>query len=208
MKRLLSVILILGMALTAKAMDYVVVPDGRGDFLSLAAAWDSCSTGDTLSVAAGTYHLATEPLMMNLIPAGTRKGAGKNVTIRAQDGPGTVTIDGDYSDTTMTVFIRCAPWGAGVHKSSIVLDGLILKNMLGGIWSQYGNDLTVKGCSFVSLVGEAVAWEQGGDGQRFLTIEDCVSTRLLSTRLGGGYRIGVSDGSVVNVDSCDRKSVV
>lgn len=66
----------------AWAEERVVYPDGSGEYPNLQAAINASSDGDIVSLAAGDFvQWAIDPL-------------GKAITIRAQDGPGTVTING------------------------------------------------------------------------------------------------------------------
>lgn len=189
------------------AVELVVNPAGGGDYLNLATAWDSCGTGDTLSIATGTYDLSTYPDMMKLMPAEDLPGFGKGkaVHIRSVSGdPDDVVIDGEYSASAAnSYFVVCAPFSWGAHAADLTIENITIKNMTVGVSSCVGHNLTVLGCKFVSIYGPAIKWEPGRTEEDVkLLVRSCESTRDLSTRLGGHYEIVVADPVEVEIDSC------
>ncbi len=147
------------------------------------------STADTISIQPGAYKLTLpgdngedDPLSGDLDVKG-------NVTIVAQDGPGTVKIDGNNASRIFEV------WGGG---GSVLLDGLVIQNggapsnsvnsTGGGIRVREFADLTIRN----SRLSFNRSYADGGaiySNLATLTIEDSVISRNKTTGFGAGISV-------------------
>ncbi len=107
---------------TLNVVDPLSVP---GEYASVAAAITAASSGDVITVAAGTYSENID-------------FGGRDITIKSVSGAGSTTLQGDGSDNPVITF-------AGGESSSAILDGFTINNQKHSSTNAFG--IKISNCS-------------------------------------------------------------
>ncbi len=139
-----------------------VNPAGGGDYTSLSAAISAASSGDTLSLAAGTYTGPFDTNGKNL----TLTGAGVSGTIlTAGSSDSVLTVENGETVAVSSLTLYSALQGLEVRSSTVTLTGVHVTDHSGrtpgsGAGVYDGGTLNVSGCVFAR--NEASASYSGG----------------------------------------------
>ncbi len=181
-------------ALMAAADEYLVLPDGSGDFPTIAAAIEGATTGDTILLGDGTF---SGPGNRDL------DYMGKEITIRSQSGdPATCRIDcltAGGGHRAFTFHFR--EWPEARLEAVTISNGDVesIGQNGGAILITNGSSPVIRDCVFF-----ANRAENGGaifvTGESYPTIENCRFYENVAPSFGGAVQ--VTDHCQVTIRGC------
>lgn len=192
MKSMLAVAVVVVLGMPASATTYVVAPDGGGDFPTIQAAIDACSSGDTIELTDGTFTGAGNRDLLVSIP----------LIIRAQSGPGgSCIIDCQGSPGEPHRGIEIDDNAGAATLEGISIQNAWVSNEGGGVLF-YEVSLIIDACIFVGnhaeTGGGAIASTIAGD----LVITGSLLAGNSTNQTGPGGAIYLDDGSLAEITGC------
>lgn len=171
----LSIIVIL-MPISSKAV-IIHVP---GDYSTIQAAVDSCSSGDTVMVAPGVYS-----------GDGNRNISitAKSITVMSADGPISTIIDGAVTEIGFNLIAGGA--------AATIIDGFTIKNVSYGVYCDSSSAI-IKNVIIEDFLSQGIHFDGFSyDPPLTITVENCIIHQVQQSYQGVG--VGFHGARSVNV---------
>ena len=209
-------VLMMTLAVPAGAVTHYVDPNGSADFTRIQAGIDSAFYGDTVEVAAGTYHE-----LITLTNGVAVIGAGAGITIIDGDAGGSVvTSNGCDANTVLegfTITDGSAANGGGmynINSSPTVTNCTFSSNTSvdygggGGMHNGENSSPTVTNCTFS---GNTATTDYGGGGgmsnrNSRPTVTNCTFSSNTAVGFSGGGGMHNGENSSPAVTNCNFSS--